>query len=220
MAATIILLVILILFLLFIAVFSVNLNVVISFFASTKEPALYKYAVAVRIDSAIRPLAFELYRTTNESPKKQKKKKRKKKPSRIGKAIRKNLAKYRPYIEIHALSYRGQIAFGSADHTAFAAGALQSAAGIFTAYLSTLASKTELRRIDIRPVYNNAISLDFLFECIVKGNIGNIIIRTLNILKGSKKHVKSHKRRHVNRNEQHQRDGGCQYRDRRRCANA
>ena len=218
MAATIILLVILILFLFFIAVFSINLNVVISFFASTNEPALYKYAVAVRIDSVIRPLAFELYRTTNNSPKKQKNKK--KKPSRIGKAIRKNLTKYRPFIEIHALSYRGQIAFGSADHTAFAAGTLQSAAGMFTAYLSTFASKTELHRIDIRPVYNNTISLDFLFECIVKGNIGNIMITTLNILKGSKKHVKSHKRRHVNRNEQYQRDGRCQYRDRRRCANA
>lgn len=214
MAANIILLVILIFFLIVIAVFSLNLNIVVSFYASTEDEKLYQYAISLRNSATIKILSFELLRITSNKPPKKKSQKKERKKSNVGKKIKSNIKRYKSFIEIHNLSYVGQISFGTADHTALAAGVLNATAGVFTAYLGSLASKIFISRIDIRPLYNNDIKLNFLFECIVKCNAGNIIITTLNILKGSNKNVKSHKRRHVNSNEQHQGNGGCKHSDR------
>ena len=220
MAATIILLVILILLLLVIALFSLNLNIVVSFFASTEDEKLYKFAVSVRNSAPVKFFSFEFFRTSDSDRKKKKPQKKKNKGTRFWEKFRSNLKKFKPYLEIHNLSFVGQISFGSADHTALASGALNAAAGAFTALLGSLVSKIYVSRIDIRPVYDNEIKLNFLFECILKCNTGNIIITTLNILKGSKKNVKSYKRRHVDGNEQHKRNGRCKHSDRRSCANA
>ena len=219
MAKLIILLVVLLLLLLIIALFSINLNIVFSFFASTEEERLYKYAISVRNSAPVRALEFEFYRASDTDQKK-KPQKKKKKGTRIWEKFRTNLKKYKPYVEIDDLSFKGQISFGYADKTALAAGALNSLAGVITALLGIFASKVTLHCIDIRPVYDNDFQCNFLFECILKCNTGNIIITTLNILKGSNKNVKSHKRCHVDSDEQHKRNGGCKHSDRRRCANA
>lgn len=222
MAAQIILLVILILILLVIAILSINLNIVVSFYASTEEEKLYHYAVSIRTSSHLRFMEFELYRISNQEKKKPQKKtkKKQKKSPQILETIRKNIKKFKPYIEIHHLSYSGEVAFGSADKTAIAAGSLNSAAGIFTSFLSSYASKVYLNSIQIRPIYSNDIQLNLFFQCIVKCNTGNIIFEALKNLKGSKKNVKSYKRCHGDSDEQHKRDGGCKHSDRRSCANA
>lgn len=141
MAATIILLILLIIVLLVIALFSLNLNIVVSFYASTEEDKLYRYAISVRNSAPLTIFSFELFRTASGGHKKKKPQKKKNKGTRLWEKFRSNLKKFKPYIEIHNLSYVGQIAFGSADHTALAAGSLNSAAGVFTAFLSSLASK-------------------------------------------------------------------------------
>ena len=220
MAKLIILLVALILLLLIIAVFSINLDIVFSFFASTEEERLYKYAVSVRNSARLRAFAFEFYRASDSDKKNNPPQKKKKKGTRVWEKFRTNLKKFKPYVEIDDLSFKGQISFGYADKTALAAGRLNSLAGVITAVLGIFVSKVNLHCIDIRPVYDNDFKFNFLFECILKCNTGNIIITTLNILKGSNKNVKSHKRRHVDSDEQHKRNGGCKHSDRRRCANA
>ncbi|HIU29132.1 MAG TPA: DUF2953 domain-containing protein [Candidatus Egerieisoma faecipullorum] len=215
MAANIILLVLLIILFLVLALFSLNLNIVITFYASTEIQKLYQYAISVRSEKRF----LELYRITEERRKKPKRKTQKKKTP-ASRKLKSNFQSFKPYIEIHRLSFLGEISFGSADHTALAAGGLNAAAGALTALLGSLASKISVSRIDIRPVYDDTIRLNFLFECIVKCNTGNIISTTLNILKGRKQNVKSYQRRHVDRNEQHQGNGGCKHSDRRSCANA
>ena len=68
MAANIILLVILIFFLIVIAIFSLNLNIVVSFYASTEDEKLYQYAISLRNSATIKILSFELLRITSNKP--------------------------------------------------------------------------------------------------------------------------------------------------------
>ena len=70
MAANIILLVILIFFLIVIAIFSLNLNIVVSFYASTEDEKLYQYAISLRNSATIKILSFELLRITSNNPQK------------------------------------------------------------------------------------------------------------------------------------------------------
>lgn len=85
MAANIILLVILIFFLIVIAVFSLNLNIVVSFYASTEDEKLYQYAISLRNSATIKILSFELLRITSNKPPKKKSQKKERKKSNVGK---------------------------------------------------------------------------------------------------------------------------------------
>lgn len=185
MAAEIILLILLILLLLLIAIFSLNINIVISFYtyadAENINNTLLEYAASVRISS------FEVFRKTNHSPKKKKKKKD------LGSKIFYNLREYVQWLELHNLSAVGSVAFGDAASTALASGILNGITGSAAALLGIFLSEIHISRIDIRPDYSDSIRLNFFFECILKCNAGNIILTTLNILKGSSKNVKSYK---------------------------
>lgn len=164
------LLIILILLLIIIAVFSLNINIIISFYASDSYDKLYKYAAHISFF-----LRFE-------SGKKKSKSSLGKKISNL---IFNNAEKFKPYISLHKISLVGQIAFGDAYSTAMAAGIVYSLAGTFIAFLSKYTSKIEVSRISICPVYNEKISGQFFFECILSTNAGNIIVESLKCLKGS-----------------------------------
>lgn len=108
MAANIILLVILIFFLIVIAIFSLNLNIVVSFYASTEDEKLYQYAISLRNSATIKILSFELLRITSNKPPKKKSQKKERKKSNVGKKIKSNIKRYKSFIEIHNLSYVGR----------------------------------------------------------------------------------------------------------------
>lgn len=186
MAAEIILLVLLLILLIIIAVFSLNANIVISFYtyadAENINSAILEYAASVRISS------FEIYRKTNHTHKRKKKKK-----NSFGSKILYNVKKYVQWFELHNISAVGSVAFGDAASTALASGILNGITGSAAALLGIFLSEIHISRIDIRPDYSDSIRLNFFFECILKCNAGNIILTTLNILKGSSKNVKSYK---------------------------
>lgn len=163
MATTVILLIILILILLIIAVFSVNLNIVISFYASIDNYShvqsledMYKYSISVN-------------RIFHKNSKKKNKK------SKGRNKILSKIKNYKNHIEISNITIHGNISSYDAFSTAIFTGILNSFAGVFIAYLSTYCNKISLSRIEILPLYNEKIQGNIFFECIVKTNTGNII---------------------------------------------
>ncbi|MBR5786071.1 MAG: DUF2953 domain-containing protein [Clostridia bacterium] len=167
MTATIILFIILIFILLTVAIFSVNLNIVISFYASVDNffkmqdiEDMYKYSISVN----------RILRRNN-------KKKRKRKKSKN--VLFKNIKKFKKWIEISNITIHGNISSYDAFTTAIFTGIINSFAGIFIAFLSTCCSKISLSKVEIFPIYNEKIQGDIFFECIVKTNTGNIITESI-----------------------------------------
>ena len=187
MAKSVILLIILILILLIAAIFSTEIHIVLSFYASTEylnsqTENPYKYSVV--INRIIR---------RDESN-------RKKSKSRFKQNIINKIKKLSYCFEISDISIIGNISLANPFATSLSVGFLNIAAGFFTAFLSSHFSKISLSRITIQPVYSENIQGDIFFECIVKANAGNIItesvkhfINTQKKKKGRVKNVKSHK---------------------------
>ena len=187
MAKSVILFVILILILLVVAIFSIELRIIVSFYTSSEylnshSESLYKYSVVIN----------RIIRRDNNTPNKAKQKSK-------GNFLRR-ISKFSQYLEISDISIIGNISLANAFPTAISVGILNSAAGFFIAFLSAHCSKISLSKIVIQPIYSEEIEGDIFFECIVKTNLGNIItesvkhfINTQKMKKGRKKNVKSHK---------------------------
>lgn len=159
-----------------IAIFSLNFNIVISFFASTSNENLYDYNVYVK-----------------GLPRFKKKKQKKKRPyiSFIKKDILNNYSHLKEHVEFDCISINGCISCAEADITALACGVIYQCCGYFIGILSLLGKRIDVKTINIIPIYSSEIYAELYFECILKFNLGNVIYERLKQLKGLKKNVKS-----------------------------
>ena len=159
MVKIIILLIFLLIILFIIAIFSIDINIAVSFSVSTKHEELYDY------DIKIFGYSFK---------KKNNKKKSKKKNYSIY-----SLSKYKSHIEIKQISITGTISLGRADITAIACGIFYSLLGILVGFLNNFANTIDIKRLMVTPIYNSNIYADAHLECILKFNLGDIIVKSI-----------------------------------------
>ena len=162
MAANIFLLVILLIILFVIIIFSVNLNIILSFYLSLDDflnnnHKSYIYAVCVN----------KVFRTASNN-------KKSKKSNSKSKIIH-HIKRSRHHIEISNVSIRGNVAVLDNASTAITAGIAYIAAGLFIPFLSNYAKTVNISSICINPVYSGDFYGDIFFECIIKCNLGDII---------------------------------------------
>jgi len=183
MAKSVILLIILILILLLVAVLSIELRITVSFYTSSEyltsnSEELYKYSIVIN----------RIFRRDSDTKNKSKSK------QKSQQNIFRKTSKLSHILEISDISIIGNISLANAFATALSVGILNSAAGIFVAFLSANCSKISLSKIMIQPIYSEEIQGDIFFECIVKANAGNIIVESLKLFLIHKKQERKYKK--------------------------
>ncbi len=171
------LLIFLLLILIFIAIFSININIVISFFASTEHENVYDYKIKIAYFTKKRTAAKK-----NNGPI----------SNKIKKDTINHLHLYKKHIYFDDISVIGLVSLEKANLSALACGLLYSLSGFLCGLLYSHSSGIKINKIDIKPIYNEKIYAEILFECILKFNLGNIIFERIKIIR-SNKNVKSDK---------------------------
>lgn len=164
MVKIIILLIFLLIILFIIAIFSIDINIAVSFSVSTKHEELYDYNIKI--------FGYSFKKKNNK--KKNKKKKSRKKNYSIY-----SLSKYKSHIEIKQISITGNVSLGRADITAIACGIFYSLLGILVGFLNNFANTIDIKRLMVTPIYNSNIYADAHLECILKFNLGDIIVKSI-----------------------------------------
>lgn len=159
MVKIIILLIFLLIILFIVAIFSIDINIAISISASTQYEEIYDYSIKI--------LFFTF---------KKKNKKRSKKRKNFSLY---SLKKYNSHIEIKQLSLTGTISFGRADITAIACGIFYSFFGVLIGFFNSFANTIDIKNLTVTPIYNSNIYANANLECILKFNLGNIIVKTI-----------------------------------------
>ena len=156
----IILLIFSLIILFIIAIFSIDINIAVSFSVSTKHEELYDYNIKI--------FGYSFKKKNN------KKKKSKKKNFSIY-----SLSKYKSHIEIKQISITGNVSLGRADITAIACGIFYSLIGILVGFLNNFANTIDIKKLIVTPIYNSNIYADAHLECILKFNLGDIIVKSI-----------------------------------------
>ena len=160
MVKIIILLIFLLIILFIIAIFSIDINIALSFSVSTKHEELYDYNIKI--------FGYSFKKKNNK-----KKKSRKKNYSIY------SLSKYKSHIEIKQISITGNVSLGRADITAIACGIFYSLLGILVGFLNNFANTIDIKKLMVTPIYNSNIYADAHLECILKFNLGDIIVKSI-----------------------------------------
>ena len=71
------------------------------------------------------------------------------------------------------------MSLGRADITAIACGIFYSFFGVLIGFFNNFANKIDIKNLTVTPIYNSNIYANAHLECILKFNLGDIIVKAI-----------------------------------------